>query len=530
MSDGRKGVGGAAGATAGNGLCGDRSSPGSGARSGGEFFEVAGLEVDLRAAGLVDAQVLRRHAALPVAFEGERLVVAMRDPGDLHALEDLAVLSGLPVRSVAADGDEIERISNSVFAAGEEVAGLLPAGEPGDEDGGGVVDLVGGPAGDGPVVRLVGSVLQRALAEGASDVHVEPRVGLTTVRYRVDGVLREAMGVRAGLHEGIVARLKVLADLDIAERRVPQDGRFPVKLGSRRAELRVATLPTVFGEKVVLRVLDTANVEVDLPQLGFEPAMLREYEGVFRRPYGTILATGPTGCGKSTTLYATLRELNGPEKNVVTVEDPVEYRLAGVNQVQVNPKVGLGFASGLRSVLRADPDVVMIGEIRDHETARTSIEAALTGHLVLATLHTNDAPTAVTRLTDMGVEPFLTASAVDCVVAQRLARRLCADCKRPAPPGRGVPGLPEMPRGEGATFFEAVGCRRCGGTGYRGRVGLYELMVLDARMRALILRRGPTAELARAAEEAGMVRLKQDGLAKAARGITTVEEVLRTVL
>ena len=503
---------------------------GRAAREIPEPLKLAEVEVDPVAAGLVDPRVLRRHGALPVGFEDGRLVVAMRDPGDLRALEDLAMLSGYPIKAVAAEAGEIEEASNGLFAVDAETRGLLSVSQPVPTRDGNALDLGGPSAGEGPIVRLVGSILKKALSDGASDVHVEPRASGTTIRCRVDGVLREMMALRPGLQDGLVTRIKVLADLDIAERRVPQDGRFSVRFGSRTAELRVATLPTVFGEKVVLRLLDTSNVEVELGRLGLEHGMLREYERVFRRPYGTVLVTGPTGCGKSTTLYATLRELGGPERNIVTVEDPVEYRLPGANQVQVNPKVGLGFAHGLRSVLRADPDVVMIGEIRDRETARTSIEAALTGHLVFSTLHTNDAPTAITRLTDMGVEPFLTASAVDCVIAQRLARRLCDHCKRPARRSGDAPNLAGLPDGEGTALHEAVGCRRCGETGYRGRVGVYEMMVLDDRMRDLIVRRVPTAELGRAAESAGMTRLRQDGLAKAARGITTVEEVLRTVL
>ena len=499
-------------------------------RLGLDFVELGEIEVDPRAAGLVDRQVLRRHAALPVGFRDGKLVVAMRDPTDLHAREDLVMLSGYDLRPVVADGEDIGLASNRVFADSEEVTGLLAGAEAGDDRAGGVLELGGVTLGEGPVVRLVGSILQRAIVAGASDVHVEPGETETGVRYRVDGVLRRMMAVPGGLQDGLVARVKVLADLDIAERRVPQDGRFSVGLGSQRAEVRVATLPTVFGEKVVLRLLDTSSVEADLRRLGFEASMLREYEKVFRRPYGTILVTGPTGSGKSTTLYATLGEIDAGEKNIVTVEDPVEYRMPGVCQIQVNPKVGLGFASGLRSVLRSDPDVVMIGEIRDRETARTSIEAALTGHLVLATLHTNNAPAAVTRLTDMGVEPFLTASAVDCVIAQRLARRLCERCKRPAAPDRRVPGLAVLPVPEDAAFFDPVGCARCGQTGYRGRVGVYELMVVDAEIRELIVARVPSAELDRAAEAAGMTRLRQDGLAKAARGITSVEEVLRTVV
>jgi type IV pilus assembly protein PilB len=342
------------------------------------------------------------------------------------------------------------------------------------------------------------------------------------------------MSVPPKLQAGIIARLKILANLDIAEHRIPQDGRFSVRLGTARVDLRVATLPTVFGEEVVLRLLDTSNLGSDLGTLGFSPNDLDRYRRVYERPYGTILVTGPTGSGKSTTLYATLKELNSPERKIITIEDPVEYRMAGVNQIQVNPRSGLTFASGLRSILRNDPDVIMVGEIRDPETAKTAVEAALTGHLVLATLHTNDAPSAVTRLTEMGVEPFLTASAVDCVIAQRLARRLCENCKRPVEMGEETLsslGFPfERFRGGDLRFHRAVGCGRCGGSGYRGRIGLYEVMAVSDLIKDLILRKASTAEVSRAAEEAGMIRLRDDGLAKAARGVTTVEEVLRTVV
>jgi type IV pilus assembly protein PilB len=344
------------------------------------------------------------------------------------------------------------------------------------------------------------------------------------------------MSVPSKLQNGVIARFKILANLDIAERRVPQDGRFSVRSGGQRIDLRAATLPTVFGEKVVLRLLDTSSVEADLTKLGFARRDLDRFEEVYRRPYGTVLVTGPTGSGKSTTLYATLTELNTPEKNIITVEDPVEYRMRGINQIQVNPKAGLTFASGLRSILRADPDIIMIGEIRDYETAKISVEAALTGHLVLATLHTNDAPAAVTRLTDMGVEPFLTASAVDCVIAQRLARRLCEKCKAPVEIERElleVMGFPfkQLPEGEEPSFHKTVGCDRCGGTGYRGRVGIYELMVVDEQIKEMVLHRASAGEIGRVAEQEGsMVRLREDGLLKAAKGMTTLEEVLRTVV
>ena len=500
-----------------------------------KYVEFTHNDVDRRAVGLVDRRVLRRHGAMPLRVENDRLVVAMSDPSDLYAIEDLTILSGYPVTPAVAARSDIQRAFDRVFAVGqvaellEEVAAEAPAEAHVEVE----LGVEAGPH-EKPVIRLVSAILQQAVAEGASDIHIEPRVRALAVRFRVDGDLREVTSVPSKLQSGVVARLKVLANLDIAERRLPQDGRFSARLGSRQVDLRMATLPTVHGEKTVLRLLDTSSVQPDLPTLGFESRDLERYEEVFRRPYGTILVTGPTGSGKSTTLYATLGELNSPEKNIITVEDPVEYRMVGVNQIQVNSKVGLTFASGLRSILRSDPDVVMIGEIRDRETAKISVEAALTGHLVLATLHTNDAPAAVTRLTDMGVEPFLTSSAVDCVIAQRLARRLCERCKRPAEVDEealselGFPfGL--VPEREW-NFHTRVGCDVCGGSGYRGRVGVYELMEITGEIREMILRRTSAGEIGRAARRAGMVTLREDGLSKAAKGITTIEEVLRTVV
>jgi type IV pilus assembly protein PilB len=500
------------------------------------YVELTEKIVDPQAAALLDRRLLRKHGVVPLRVEEGRLIVATSRPDNFYMLEDLAMLSGYPVTPVVAVEDDIERVLNRVFTIKQEVAELF-------EDGAGPaveeqpeIDLgVEARPDEAPIIRLVTALLQRAVSEGASDIHVEPRAGELKVRYRVDGVLREAMSVPPRLRAGMVSRLKVLADLDIAERRVPQDGRFSVRMRGRKIDLRAATLPTVFGEKVVLRLLDTQSVEMDLSKLGFEPKVLERYEEVFRRPYGTILVTGPTGSGKSTTLYATLAELNSPEKNIITVEDPVEYRLAGVNQVQVNARAGLTFASGLRSILRSDPDVVMIGEIRDFETAKTSVEAALTGHLVLATLHTNNAPAAVTRLTEMGVEPFLTASAVDCVIAQRLARRLCDRCKQPVTIEREILEALDFPFGslgpeDEWSFHRAVGCERCGGTGYRGRIGIYEMMVVGEELSEAILRRSSSGEIAQAAEREGMVRLRDDGLLKAASGVSTIEEVLQNVV
>jgi type IV pilus assembly protein PilB len=499
-------------------------------------MELSVEDVDPDVAGLVDKKLLRRYGMLPLRVEEGRLVVAMKDPANLHALDDLRMLSGYSISPVVVAASDLRRVFGQLFGEGDEVSELLEvaSAEPPKENSEDVELREHHRASGAPTVRLVGSILRRAANDGASDIHLEPRGAELRVRFRVDGLLREVMSVPSALQGGVVARLKVLASLDIAERRLPQDGRFSANLDDGKLDLRVSTLPTTFGEKVVLRLLDNADLRMDLRGLGFSRKMLRTYEAVFRRPYGTILVTGPTGSGKSTTLYATLGELNATEKNIVTVEDPVEYRMHGINQVQVNPRIGLSFHSGLRSILRSDPDVVMIGEIRDRETAKTSVEAALTGHLVLATLHTNNAPAAVTRLTDMGVEPFLTASAVDCVIAQRLARRLCERCKRPA--GMDEKTLRELGlhgkrfAGVKKDFHEAVGCERCAGTGYAGRIGVYEIMLVDETLRRLILQGASADQVAAAARKAGMIPLREDGLAKAAQGITTVEEVLLTVL
>ena len=501
-----------------------------------EYVELTEHDVDPGMTLIADRKLLRKHGMLPLRVEEGRLVVAMSDPTNFYAIEDLTMISGYRITPVVAVAGQIQRVFNKLYALGDDVSKMLEEADDGSHhDSNGEVELGGDlDAENAPVVRLVGSILQQAVGEGASDVHVEPRAGELTVRFRVDGVLREVMNVPPKFQSGVLARIKILADLDIAERRRPQDGRFSVKLGSQKIDLRVAILPTVFGEKIVLRLLDTANVQADLKQLGFAPEALESYKKIFGRPYGTILVTGPTGSGKSTTLYATLEELNVPEKNIITVEDPVEYRMRGINQIQVNPKVGLTFAAGLRSILRADPDIVMIGEIRDQETAKISVEAALTGHLVLATLHTNNAPAAVTRLIDMGVEPFLTASAVDCVIAQRLARKLCERCKRPTEVDEEALSTLEFPYarfpGGGFDFHEIGGCDHCSGTGYRGRLAIYEMMVLTDEIKELVLRRATTDEIGRVAERSGMVRLRDDGLIKAAQGITTIEEVLRTVV
>ncbi len=506
-------------------------------RLGLEYIDLSENDVDRGAATLIEQKILRKHNVIPLRVEDRRLVVAMSDPTNLYALEDLKIISGYQIVPMVATETQIRQVQNKVFAMGEEVSEILE-GAAGDSfiESADELELgVDAGAEEAPVIRLVSSILQQAVGDGASDIHIEPGSRGLSVRFRVDGVLREIMSIPPKLQNGVIARLKILSNLNIAEKRVPQDGRFSVRLGGQKVDLRAASLPTVYGEKIVLRLLDNTSVGVDLTKLGFPPKIFERYEEIFRRPYGAILVTGPTGSGKSTTLYATLNELNSPEKNIITVEDPVEYRMEGINQVQVNPKVGLTFASGLRSILRSDPDIVMIGEIRDFETAKISVEAALTGHMVLATLHTNNAPGAMGRLTDMGVEPFLTASAVDCVIAQRLARRLCEHCKEPVEIEEEILRNLDFPfemisQEDGLHFYKAVGCGRCGGAGYRGRVGIYELMVVTDEIRDLVLKRASTAEMGRAARREGMIALREDGLAKAAQGVTTIEEVLRTVV
>ncbi|MGH3090424.1 MAG: GspE/PulE family protein [Rubrobacteraceae bacterium] len=497
------------------------------------YVEVSEKDVDRGALGLVPENLLRKYRALPLRLEDGRLVVALGDPLNIQALEDLRMSSGHPVSPVVADEEAIDKALIKLFAAGENMTSILEDAATEEEEDAELDLGLGALPDERPVIRLVSSVLQQAISERASDIHVEPRSNHLAIRFRVDGMLRDIMSIPQKLQSGVTARLKIVANLNIAEKRLPQDGRFSVRVGGEKVDFRVSTLPTVFGEKIVLRLLETSNVLMELTDLGFSPEVYEIYREVFNRPYGAILVTGPTGSGKSTTLYATLNELNTPEKNIITVEDPVEYRIGGINQVQTNQRVGLTFATALRNILRSDPDVVMIGEIRDYETAKIAVESAMTGHLVLATLHTNDAPGALTRLTDMGVEPFLTSSSVDCVIAQRLARRLCNRCKRRVEVEKEALesiGFPfELMKGE-PNFHEPVGCEKCGGTGYRGRMGIYELMVMTEEIKNMLLARASDDEVAHAARKAGMVPLRADGLLKAARGVTSIGEVLRTVV
>jgi type IV pilus assembly protein PilB len=381
-------------------------------------------------------------------------------------------------------------------------------------------------------VRFVNLIVSQAIQDRASDIHIEPGEHSLRVRYRIDGVLHEMQSAPKSVQNGVISRLKIMSDIDIAERRKPQDGRMSVVHGGRQIDLRVATLPTVWGEKVVMRILDNSNTSLTLRDLSLLDRNLETFQNAYSKPYGMILVTGPTGSGKSTTLYTTLNAVARPEINVITVEDPVEYRMPGINQVQVNPKAGLTFASALRSILRSDPDVVLLGEIRDHETAQIAIEAALTGHLVLSTLHTNDAPSAVTRLTEMDIEPFLVGSALDCVVAQRLARRLCDRCKAPVsydPEELRRLRLPVPADGEPSTGFGPVGCTACSNTGYRGRLAVHEVMAVTEEIERMTVARASSADIARTAREQGMLTLREDGWEKVKLGLTSVDEILRVV-
>jgi type IV pilus assembly protein PilB len=503
------------------------------------FVDVLAESVSPDAVEQIPVAVLERAVALPYSIAGDVLRVAIADPANIAAIDELRLASRLHVElAVAARDDivaEVARIARASEALAAHARLDLDEIEVVESD---AADLeMDDGVSDAPLVRLVNSVIFQAAEDGASDVHVEPQEDCLLVRYRIDGVLQEVQRIPRRLASGVVTRLKVLAKLDIAERRRPQDGRISLNAvaAGRTLDIRVATLPTVEGEAVVLRLLDKSRRAPTMEELGLSEEMQVRLRELIRRPTGALIVTGPTGSGKSTTLYGALAEINRPEVNIITVEDPVEYRLAGVNQMQINPRAGLTFATALRSILRSDPDVVMVGEIRDGETAKISIEAALTGHLVLSTLHTNDAPSTLSRLNEMGVEPFLTGAAVSAVLAQRLARRLCTHCCELYSPS--VDELlrarvsPEVAaRADGLAFYRKVGCPRCNQTGYRGRVGIFQLLEMNEEIETLAVRKASRDEIERAALRAGMQTLWDDGIAKVAAGLTSVEELTRVVL
>ncbi len=494
-----------------------------------EFVDLNDYPVHAAVTGLLPDALARRYRAIPIGERDGKLLVAMSDPANVYALDDIRAITNRDVQPVVATADDVEqaiqkyaRLDGRVEALAAEVAEATEGEEK-------ELDVA---VEEAPIVKLVMAIMSQAVGDRASDVHIEPTEKDVRVRFRVDGVLHEVMHSPKNIQGGLISRLKVMADLNIAEKRVPQDGRISMRGGGKELDLRVATLPTVHGEKVVIRVLDKSQALLKLEDLGFLEDSYRRFETSFRRPYGALLVTGPTGSGKSTTMYATLNILNQHDRNIITVEDPVEYRLPGVNQVQVNPRAGLTFASALRSILRADPDIVLVGEVRDRETAMIAVESALTGHLVLTSLHTNDASSAITRLVEMDVETFLVASAIDCVVAQRLARKLCERCKRVYEPEQAElyeAGFPEWQWPDIGQLYRAAGCPACSNTGFRGRIGLFEVMPMTEELQRLTVERASSDQLKAVAIQQGMLPLRDDGLEKTRMGLTSIEEVARVV-
>jgi type IV pilus assembly protein PilB len=487
-------------------------------RFGVDYIDLSVFDIDMGAVTLVEADVAKRYQAVPVGFLEDTVLLAMADPTNVITLDEVAMITGRRVRPVAAAPEDIAALIGRINR--REGAPAAEVEEPAEE----IEISVTEPANDGPVIKLVQSIIAEAVQRGASDIHWNPEVGDMQVLIRIDGVLIPVATVAKAMAAAVISRVKIMASLDISERRVPQDGRLVALVEGRRVDVRVVTLPLIKGEGIVMRILDMGAVVRDLDSLRMSDRDREKFVGAITRPYGAVLVTGPTGSGKSTTLYGALGHINDGQKSILTIEDPVESQIPGVRQMQIAAKRGVTFATGLRSMLRADPDVIMVGEIRDPETAEIAVQAALTGHLVLSTLHTRDAPSALARLTDMGVEPFMVAAAIDCVVAQRLARTLCSHCKRPAHMSDSVREEHGL---HGVEVFEPAGCIRCGGTGYDGRVGLYEVMPLTDEIRHLALERRSAGEIGAVARQQGMHTMREDGIQKVREGLTCLVEVGR---
>src|SRR3989440_2085219 len=503
---------------------------------------LSSVNVESSVIQLLPGGIARRYDLLPIQRDGDSLTVAMADPVNVHAIDHVTFITGLRVLPVVAAQGAIREAIEKYYESGagsmaeamNTISSDLEGVEVVGDDDGTKMDVfeLKESADEAPVVKLVNMVLVDAIQKGASDIHWEPYEKVFRIRFRIDGVLHEMLSPPKRLEAAITSRIKIMSNLDIAERRLPQDGRIKLRYNTREIDFRVSVLPTIFGEKAVLRILDKDALQLDLTKLGFDPGALEHFEKVIRQPYGMILITGPTGSGKTTALYSAIHTINSPEHNIMTAEDPVEYNLKGVNQVQINEGVGRTFASALRAFLRQDPDVILVGETRDLETAQTSIRAALTGHLVFSTLHTNDSPSTVARLIDMGVPPFLVASSLVLVVAQRLARKVCTSCKEPyeADEERLVP-LGHVPIGVGSTpFYKGRGCPACNFTGMKGRIAIYEVMPINQELRDLVLRSASTSELRQVAQAQGMKTLRQAGLLKVIEGVTTVEGILRVTV
>jgi type IV pilus assembly protein PilB len=494
------------------------------------FVDIGAYDIDPGAALLLKLDMMRRYAVLPIKRQDDDLIVAMADPANIFAIDDVRIVTGMQIKPVVAAQSEllaaIEKFNASQANVGDMVGDLEQSvSATGEEE----ADEAGE---ESVVARLMNQVVTEAIRTGAGDVYIEPGERDVRIRYRVDGVCRVINSLPKKLHRQLLSRLKISCGMDISERRIPQDGRFGVVLDGKAVDFRVAVLPLVNGEMAVLRLLRRDSIMMSLKDLGFLEQNLRLLLEALALPYGAILVTGPTGSGKSTTLYAAINETNDPKTNLITVEDPVEYRLAGLSQVQVHEKAGLTFAAALRSILRQDPDKVMIGEIRDKETGTIAIEAALTGHLVLSTLHTNDAPSAITRLTEMGIEPFLSASAITLIMAQRLARRLCPDCKEEYTPDEAALKRVGFPFEEGnpPRLYRPRGCKKCNNIGYKGRMGIHEVMRMSENLERLTVENSSSDELMRTAVDEGMLTLRDDGFAKVAMGMTSIEEILRVVV
>ncbi|MBI4869089.1 MAG: type IV-A pilus assembly ATPase PilB [Candidatus Wallbacteria bacterium] len=506
------------------------------------FIDLSNYLVDPAIAKLIPEHIAERHQLIPINKVGNKLTVAMVDPLNILAIDDIALMTGLQVKTVVATPSDVTKALQEAYGAQSKMDDLMDdlvdIGKDSEKEELGNLDGELGEN-DAPIIRLCNLIISQAVSSGVSDIHIEPFEKELRIRYRQDGVLYNAMTPPKRAQAAISSRLKIMASLDIAEKRLPQDGRIKIKVNNRAIDLRVSTLPTVWGEKIVMRILDQTGLRVNLEDLGFEPSTFERFKKGIAVPYGIILVTGPTGSGKTTTLYSALSTLNEPKVNIMTAEDPVEYQLTGINQVQCRPDIGLTFAAALRSFLRQDPDIIMVGEIRDRETAEIAIKASMTGHLVLSTLHTNDAPSTIARLIDMGIEGFMVTSSVVLVQAQRLVRTICKDCKMEYRPkkemidGFGITAdllrrldLPHIDE-KNIKFYKGKGCESCGNDGYRGRMGIYEVMEMTENMRQCILKGGSTTDMSRLARTEGMLTLRESAVRKALLGMTTVEEVVR---
>ncbi|HHL73589.1 MAG TPA: type II secretion system protein GspE [Bacteroidetes bacterium] len=496
------------------------------------YVELNDYSIDARAIERLPKEIAWDCRVMPIFIIGNVMTVATSNPEDVAMIDRLRRATRMEIEPVISTAEEIIAALESHYGSNvvldnsiDEVIQELEEDEPEQEE---TPEKIRELAEDAPVIKLVNLIIGQAIKDGASDIHIGPEEDRLMVRYRVDGVLREVFSPPKSLQAALISRIKILSELDIAETRAPQDGRFQARFEDKTIDLRVSTLPTVYGENIVMRLLDKSSLMINLEDIGLEKDVLGQLHEILASSYGIILVTGPTGSGKTTTLYSCLNTMNTPEKNIITIEDPVEYRLKLIRQAQVNPKAGLTFSAGLRSILRQDPDVVMVGEIRDSETAKVAVEAALTGHLVLSTLHTNDAPGAITRLIEMGVEPFLVASATVGVIAQRLVRKICPKCRAPFEPSDDLlRGIGVAPAGKKWQFYKGAGCSHCRGTGYRGRVGIYEIMRMNEQLRSLCLQNASSDALKKMALQTGMRTLRQDGFLKVVKGITTIEEVIR---